>query len=445
MNIFLHSSECLNNVTLSDKRYYLLRLATHDGYQYHQVPITKSELDFLSEQVWEDAEIIYQDETFILAWDLSNFAPFCYTLYYKKPHTSSLDISPLDWLSAAYLKRELRKILREKFEISLVCIFGENFLGSNNAFITKIVSVDVNRIKHLGIPISNYQFHFAEYFNSYNAEQVESNAKCNATIRELLEEAGFRSRFQSFRKHLTNALDDTNKLPSNHPPQAEKKESLFEEYAFEDAIEVNSESDLPELPPDMRYFVSIGGSKEYQAFKAPRSWSRGAFMQRFSDKLDPVLEDLYNHKDVFIRQDASRALPGFYIIGPHRFSTSVDNTDLINFIRCMYVFKVVQDFNSSRKDVHATNFYYDENYGKPVHIHFWALPFTKQKVEQFRMSTRYDDVISWNYLESFGFQENKDKIKYLNEQLKIHFQTHNVWLTDNKIQSYITDFCQEFE
>ena len=83
---------------------------------------------------------------------------------------------------------------------------------------------------------------------------------------------------------------------------------------MEEYIDVNSLEELPELDNEYRYLDFLGGTKQYRCYIVSKDLPRCIFMEKYREKLDKILLPIYMDEDICISQDASYALPGFYII-----------------------------------------------------------------------------------------------------------------------------------
>lgn len=177
-------------------------------------------------------------------------------------------------------------------------------------------------------------------------------------------------------------------------------------------LEVFGEDELPKPPDGKKYFMCIGGNKNFQCFLEDKTLSRGMFMKKYQDQLSACLQPVFKNESIQVRQDAQYAVPGFFIVSPVLEYAGLGSTpDNILYECLVYAYKIRNKMllHHEVKDVYI---YYDENYSKPTSTHFWVLPIYTHDLP----SITKTDI--WRYIRSFEYSVTKDKIMYWIDYLK---------------------------
>jgi diadenosine tetraphosphate (Ap4A) HIT family hydrolase len=176
-------------------------------------------------------------------------------------------------------------------------------------------------------------------------------------------------------------------------------------------VDVWSRADIPGSPdPSRRYLDFLGGTKELRCFLVPAELPRAQFMQRHPDLLDAALAPIYEHHGICVRQDASYALPGFYIVSLTRHFRSFDEFDGVTNQRFFLIARDVR--RGMRKlGVENANIYCEEKPDPSCNVHLWLLPVhgdgsknstaitrlnVKDYLSRFRLSDQRDTILDYN-------------------------------------------------
>lgn len=184
-------------------------------------------------------------------------------------------------------------------------------------------------------------------------------------------------------------------------------------------IEVDSVKEIPIIEDkNKKYFVCIGGQKNYQCFCAEKRLSRGEFMNKYCDYLDECLRPIYEDEEIIIRQDAKIALPGFYIVAPKVRYEKILEMPLELYSKCMKYAFIIREQLKKIKDNCKVYIYHDEHYLKPASAHFWVMPIydNKEAVSQMNLTIFDNDI--WGYQDYFKYSENREDILSLNEKTR---------------------------
>ncbi len=177
-------------------------------------------------------------------------------------------------------------------------------------------------------------------------------------------------------------------------------------------IEVYREEEIPELPEGMKYFVCIGGSRNFQCFPESRSLSRGDFMRKYQDQLAECLQPVFRTDTVQVRQDAMYAVPGFFIVSPIDEYAGLRSTPEDVLSECLLYSELVRKKMAAHPAVKNVQIYYNENFLKPTSTHFWVLPLFTDS----RLSITQEGF--WDYVCSFEYSKSKEEIFYWIDYLK---------------------------
>lgn len=181
--------------------------------------------------------------------------------------------------------------------------------------------------------------------------------------------------------------------------------------------DVKDLSELPELPKEFRYFDFIGGSKELRCFVAPKDMPRSKFIEVNEALLDECLRPIYKNCGICVKQDASFALPGFYIVSPLEHYRSLDEIDQVMYLRLFFIIREIRKGMRETLAIQRVHIYYEEKMSKSSNVHYWILPIEEPDIQQralsittaTRSSLIYDLQVR-NYLNQFMYSEQKGKI-----------------------------------
>lgn len=187
-----------------------------------------------------------------------------------------------------------------------------------------------------------------------------------------------------------------------------------------DYIDVYAVSDLPEAPEGYRYFDFIGGEKELRCFIVPDTLSRGIFMAENSALLGDALQPIYHHNGICVAQDASSAMPGFYIVHPVQHYRSLDDMPELLHLRLSFIIREMRQAMRDVLGVETCHVLYEEKpaKNKSSHVHYWMLPLyeSENKPRLYNFNIR-------EYMNGFSFVENKEKILHFNQKMRMHFES----------------------
>jgi len=197
-------------------------------------------------------------------------------------------------------------------------------------------------------------------------------------------------------------------------------------------IDVNSLDELPELPQDQRYFDTIGGSKNFRCFIAPKDYPRNIFLLENEHLLDKCLSPIYKNNGITVRQDTSCPLPGFYIVAPDKHYKSLDEIPIIDYIRLMFIIYNIRKGLRSIMHIDYAYLLYEEKENPSCNVHFWILPITD--IKKYPRMYKFDIK---QYMDTFELKNNHGKIINTNMKMISYLESEKIIEKDNRI---LTDF-----
>ena len=180
-------------------------------------------------------------------------------------------------------------------------------------------------------------------------------------------------------------------------------------------IDVEHRDDLPRPPAGMRYLDFIGGSLNLRCFLVPEALPRARFMEEHSDALDPCLQPIYAADGIRIRQDASYALPGFYILSFEQQYRSFDLIDPALFFKAMVLCHRVRALMREHLSIEYIHLHYEEKPDASCNVHFWIMPVGMIQGEQPKIIFELDIR---QYLGNFHFRDHKRRILECNDIMR---------------------------
>lgn len=182
---------------------------------------------------------------------------------------------------------------------------------------------------------------------------------------------------------------------------------------------------VPQAPEGKRYFVCIGGSKNYCCFLADKSLSRAAFMDCYAEEIPFFLRTMYEDKSIQVRLDSTYAVPGFCIISPRGNYRTVTELPQHIYIDCVHMAANITRILYRMSDVELVYFYYDEHYVKPASAHFWVLPIYASHLKDGKIP-EIADMSVWHYMETFDYQTEAKRIQTFFFQIQEELKRYGV-------------------
>jgi diadenosine tetraphosphate (Ap4A) HIT family hydrolase len=320
-------------------------------------------------------------------------------LYTTEPEEHKETFGSLDNKSVkslAKIQRRLRGGLKSKFGIHLCGLYIEESPGKK--FVSFTIPFHIDRLSEQ-FSVQIYQPHIEDYLKSYTNTPNQQIQQFDLGIKKILNNSKFIS-------HIREEQIDLATNP------AEKAFEIME------ILEVFDEGELPEPPQGKKYYVCIGGNKNFQCFLSRDNVSKGEFISHHEDELDDCLKPVYVDNFVVVRQDAKYAIPGFYIVSPKKHYTRIDETPKDIFEKSMLRARDVRRVLSAM-GINRAHIYHDEKYNSPTSVHFWVLPVYEKHIRAHKLNPTIFSKDIWTYLDTFPrFGKSKSQIQKFNTIMK---------------------------
>jgi len=292
----------------------------------------------------------------------------------------------------AHTERHLRSGLKALFNVALAGMYVE--AHSDQPVTGYTIPFHIDRLEDQ-FNVGVYQPHIAEYLTSYSIVDMPKQEQVAAAVRE----------------YLLAQPDMAESYKSDIPERQLEKPQLHE------VRDIDDESELPHPPEGMKYYVCLGGSKNFQAFLTEGTLSKGEFLDVFGDELDEVLQPVYEDETLVVRQDAKYAIPGFYIVSPKAHYRSIDEMPEETLAHSLLTTRrITQQLKTL--GIEDSHIYHDEKYQSPASAHFWILPLHQQTGERPLNRTIFSRDI-WTYLETYArFGKTGKDIAQYNQRMR---------------------------
>ena len=179
-------------------------------------------------------------------------------------------------------------------------------------------------------------------------------------------------------------------------------------------IDVYDLKELPKLDEEYRYLDFLGGTKQFRCYIVSKDLPRCIFMEEYREELDDILMPIYMDEDICISQDASYALPGFYIISLRKHFRNIMELDYKLYQKIGFWIYEVRKAMKDILNIEYVNVYYEEKSSGSANVHYWLMPVdTKDKT-----APKLHYLYLKDYLEQFKLSDNKEKIKEYNTKIK---------------------------
>jgi diadenosine tetraphosphate (Ap4A) HIT family hydrolase len=204
--------------------------------------------------------------------------------------------------------------------------------------------------------------------------------------------------------------------------------------------DVTDLAELPLLPRGWRYFDFIGGTKEFRCFVAPEDMPRNKFMADNEERFDECLKHVYKNNGIIVKQDASFALPGFYIVSHLHHYHSLDEFDEVTHLRMFFILREIRKGMRERLGIQNIHIYYEERAVVSHNVHYWLVPITD--IEKHPRLYNFDVK---KYLDQFLFSQNRDRIMQCNNLMKKYIQDVNLVERDNVLTKTLITAQKNYE
>jgi hypothetical protein len=200
-------------------------------------------------------------------------------------------------------------------------------------------------------------------------------------------------------------------------------------------VDIDTKAELPSAPPGFRYLDFLGGDKELRCFLVPREMPRCRFMTEHADLLDKALHPVYQHHGICVRQDASYALPGFYIVSLDHHYSAMDQMDEVNHLRVALVLRKLRSGMRDALSIDYIHLHYEEKPDESCNVHYWVMPVFDRETQMTTAILRLDIR---KYLSVFRFRDERKVICANNERMREHFRATGLATRDDDLVSRLT-------
>lgn len=191
-------------------------------------------------------------------------------------------------------------------------------------------------------------------------------------------------------------------------------------------IDIDTFREFQELPtPTGWYWCEFyGGSKEYRCFLLPGHLRRAEIFQikKYNQLLDESVEPIYQGNGLYVRQDPSHAMPGFYIVSPDKGFQSIDMLELILYMQMRLV---DYEVGMAMQAVLGISKIFRVNEERKVahqNVHTWLLPLTWLDTAPSIL-----DVNTLDYMLTFSsWRQHKDSIIGANKLMRHYLESRGV-------------------
>lgn len=204
-------------------------------------------------------------------------------------------------------------------------------------------------------------------------------------------------------------------------------------------LDVADRAEIPPAPAGWRYLDFLGGTKHLRCYLVPQNLPRSMFMAEHPDLLDECLHPIYNHDGITVRQDASYALPGFYIVSLDRQYRSMDGMGELLHLR---VFLVVREIRAGLRHclgVEHAHLYYEEKPDESSNVHYWLMPARTDVAERASVIMRLN---LRKYLSQFRFAAERDTIRAYNRAIRAHLHAVDLRGRDALLKHFLEAQCR---
>lgn len=184
-------------------------------------------------------------------------------------------------------------------------------------------------------------------------------------------------------------------------------------------FDVESKEDLPTAEAGHRYLDFLGGARHLRCYLVPYETVRAEFMETIPD-LDECHEPVFRHRGLTVRQDASYALPGLFIVSFEAHYPALDDVGEITTILSAMLIRDVRLGMRHALGIEHIHLLYEEKAEESCQVHYWMVPVPSRRGDS---STGLTRLNLRQYLSSFRFQDQRDTILDHNARLRAFLET----------------------
>lgn len=208
--------------------------------------------------------------------------------------------------------------------------------------------------------------------------------------------------------------------------------------------DVYKKDELEEPEGDKKWYDFIGGSKNLRCFLVDSCVVRSQIQTENLDLLDESLKPIYRNKDIFVAQDCSYAVPGFYVISSIKQVATINLASNEKICRMVFIAKNLREGLQELFNIQVAKLYCEEKtsktsntINKTSNLHFWILPIHNEYIAS-NPDVQRSNVK--NYLEKFNFKENRENILKFNESMRKFINKIDLLKKDNELFDLLENF-----
>ena len=200
--------------------------------------------------------------------------------------------------------------------------------------------------------------------------------------------------------------------------------------------DVDSRKEIPANPPGFRCLDFIGGVKEWRVYVVPDTITRDSFMRGHPELFDPLLLPIYENRGLTIQQDASYALPGFYVISFHAQYRSLDEIDVRQAMRSCFITRELRRAMREQLGIQYVHMHYEEKASASFNVHYSVVPAPD---DGFGQPLRLMRTNLREYLAGYRMSEQRAVIDAYNRRLVSHFEATGLRGRDDALANAIAE------
>lgn len=349
---------------------------------------------------------IYEDNYLLIQRPSEYAVPGMYTIEPQQHKETLGELNDTELALIAYVQRQLRFGLKSEFGVAICGLYVEAHTGERIASHT--IPFHIDRLSEQ-FSVEVYQPHTLEYLRSYAFDSSRQQiGLIDDGIRDILNDPKVKEDIKRITTGGSLIVE----------PEVSEREAVRHDSVIEDIIEVFDESEVPGVPEGKKYFVCIGGSKNFQCFLSDKSMSKGEFLVSHEDEIDDCLRPIYEDNRIIVRQDSRYAIPGFYIISPKLHYRSIDEIPQDTYQECLFMARDISQ-GLSTLGIQRTHLYHDEKYRARMSAHFWVMPLYEDYADKNGLNLTIFSRDIWTYLDTFPrYEVTKPQILDFNSKMQ---------------------------
>lgn len=157
------------------------------------------------------------------------------------------------------------------------------------------------------------------------------------------------------------------------------------------------------------------------SYEVDEPYCRGCFMLKNDHLMPKYIDPIYYDGNVIVRQDAEWPIPAFYIVSIKDHIGCFDKLDEETRNKINNAIYLVRKGIRECFGIERAQIYHEEKISSP-HFHVWILPLWEDTMNKIGVQPKIYESNVKKYIDSFSFDENKDKILECNKKMKEYFK-----------------------